>query len=216
MIGDPPDFIAAPGEARYRGKVPPSDILAAPQCHTIGFFDSDAQLCAEVAAFVAEGFALDQPALVVTNEPHRQGITEELRARGVDVEAVIGDGDLLLLDAEETLAAIMPGALPDADLYHGSVGSVVSQLLRGRPGPVRIFGDMVDLLWQRRQFDAAIRIEILSNQLALVQPISVICGYSMGHFLKTAQRLEAVTQLHGKVHKHRAVPARRTARGVHR
>lgn len=170
-------------------------------CHAVSFFRDDDQLCTEIASFVAEGLKIGEPALIVTNEAHRAGITAQLSLRSVDVARAVEDHDLLLLDAEETIHALMNGgAVPDAAIYHREIGTVCETLLRGRPGPIRIFGDMVDLLWHRAQYDAAIRIEILSNQLAVVRPISVICGYSMGHFLKTAAKLAVVRELHGRVH----------------
>lgn len=180
--------------------MPFTDTVVPPQCHAVSFFRNDEQLCSEIAAFAAEGLHLDQPALIVTNEAHRRGISSNLEAAGVDVVDAMRRGDLALVDADECLQAIMPEGMPDAGLYNEQVGTAVSRLLRGRPGPIRIFGDMVDLLWQREQYDAAIRIEILSNQLAVTQPILVICGYSMGHFLKTATKLELVRCLHGRLH----------------
>lgn len=193
-----------------------TDTVVPPQCHAVSFFRNDEQLCSEIAAFAAEGLALDQPALIVTNEAHRSGISQELEAAGVCVADAIARGDLALVDADACLKAIMPADMPDPDLYNEQVGAAVSQLLRGRPGPIRIFGDMVDLLWQRQQYDAAIRIEILSNQLAATHPILVICGYSMGHFLKTATKLELVRCLHGRVHEPAAAAERpRRARAPH-
>jgi hypothetical protein len=185
--------------------MPMSSPVVPPLCHAIGFFENQQQLCVDIAGFVEEGLRLNQPALVVTTDAHRDGIAGELRGLGVDVDAVSKAGDLMMLDAEETLLVLMNGGqLPDSSIYHQSVGSACERLLRGRPGPLRIFGDMVDVLWQREQYDAAIRIEILSNQLAATYPISVICGYSMGHFLKSASRLETVTTLHGRLHRSKA------------
>ena len=43
---------------------------------------------------------------------------------------------------------------------------------------------MVDLLWQRGNADAAIRLEILWNQLASHYEFSLMCGYAVGHFYK--------------------------------
>jgi hypothetical protein len=181
-------------------RMPPFDAPDPPQCHAISFFKDDDQLCGDVAAFVADGLEQGQPALIVTTEPHRLGITRRLLDSGIGVEEATARGDLLLVDAEETLAALMHRGQVNSALYHDQVGSVLSGLLRDRPGPVRIFGDMVDLLWQRGDYDNAIRIELLSNELAILQPISVICGYSMGHFVKSASKLEVVTHLHGRVH----------------
>ena len=185
-----------------------------PLCHAISFFASPQQLCEEIASFVAQGLRQGEPALIVTNPAHRAGISAELGARGVDVDATVEAGDLVFADAEETLAALMKNGMPDSALYHEKVGTAVRQLLRGRPGPVRIFGDMVDLLWQRGEHDAAIRIELLSNQLAMKEPISVICGYSMGHFLKRSPQLDTVRHLHGRVRNPKAAAdrGRRTRR----
>lgn len=175
-------------------------------CHAMSYFPDPGQLAAEIASFVAEGLKAGEPAIVLTRPQHHALIAAELHTRGVDVDAAALAGDLLLLDAEQTLQDLMHGSdMPDAVLYHRAVGSAVASVLRGRPGPVRIFGDMVDLLWQRGQHDAAIRIEMLSNQLAVLHPISVICGYSMGHFLKRTQKLQQVEKLHGRIHEPRAV-----------
>lgn len=172
----------------------------------MSYFADEAQLGAEVAAFVAEGLQRGEPAIVLTCPAHRAGIAEELRRRAIDLEAAVREGDLLLMDAEEMLATLMNGGdMPDAAIYHRDVGAAVASLLRGRPGPVRIFGDMVDLLWRRGQHDAAIRIEMLSNQLAVLHPVTVICGYSMGHFIKRTEKLERVEQLHGRLHQGGAV-----------
>ena len=177
-----------------------------PHCHAMTYFEDAAQLGAEIAAFVAEGLSVGQPALILTSPEHHVAIAAELRARGIDVASAVAAGDLQLADAEETLAGLIgENGLPDAAVYHRNVGRVVQDLLDGRSGPVRIFGDMVDLLWQRGQYDAAMRIELLSNQLAVLHPISVICGYSMGHFFKKTQKLTAVEQLHGRIHEPRSV-----------
>jgi hypothetical protein len=45
---------------------------------------------------------------------------------------------------------------------------------------------MVDVLWQQGQRDAAIRLEVLWNQLAQSQAFSLLCGYAIGNFYKDA------------------------------
>jgi hypothetical protein len=47
---------------------------------------------------------------------------------------------------------------------------------------------MVDVLWKGGQTAAAIRLEMLWNQLAQTHAFSLLCGYSMGHFYKDASR----------------------------
>jgi hypothetical protein len=53
---------------------------------------------------------------------------------------------------------------------------------------------MVDVLWQDGEHDAAIRLEVLWNQLAQTEAFSLLCGYAMGHFYKDAHRDEIYGQ----------------------
>jgi hypothetical protein len=46
---------------------------------------------------------------------------------------------------------------------------------------------MVDLLGHDGLTVAAIRLEILWNQLAMTHDFSLLCGYAMGNFYKDAQ-----------------------------
>ena len=64
---------------------------------------------------------------------------------------------------------------------------VIDGVSRGRGAcTVRIFGQMVDVLWQRGERDAAIRLEMLWNQLARTEAFSLLCGYVIGNFYKDA------------------------------
>ncbi len=45
---------------------------------------------------------------------------------------------------------------------------------------------MVDVLWQEHLTVAAIRLEVLWNQLAMTHDFSLLCGYAMGSFYKEA------------------------------
>ena len=48
------------------------------------------------------------------------------------------------------------------------------------------YGEMVDLLWRGGHTIAAVRLEMLWNQLAMTHDFSLLCGYSMGNFYKDA------------------------------
>ena len=63
------------------------------------------------------------------------------------------------------------------------MSEVIEHACKGRSDcTVRIFGQMVDVLWQQEEHDAAIRLEMLWNQLAQTKSYSLLCGYAMGHF----------------------------------
>jgi hypothetical protein len=155
--------------------------------HAVRFYENDKSLAKIVAQFLSEGFAAGNPGLVVAVPAQRGAILKELVAASLDVVELQRSDDLVLLDAEETLSRFMTNGKPDAEAFEKSMCEVLKRVCRGRPNcTVRIYGQMVDVLWKDGQQDAAIRLEMLWNLLANTQAFSLLCGYAMGHFYKDA------------------------------
>ncbi len=167
--------------------------------HAVKFYGSDDSLFTTVAGFLAEGLIVRQPAIVIATPSHRASILEHLSARLIDCDAAIRRGDLLLLDADDSLGLFMVNGRPDKDLFERSIGTVVQQTLTGRPGIMRAYGEMVDVLWKEGQSDAAIALEMLWNKLGLKYHFALLCGYSMGSFYKQSKQLEAICEQHSHV-----------------
>ena len=105
-----------------------------------------------------------------------------------------------MLDAEETLGTFMHNGMPDQILFQRHVGALMEQTVRGRGRtPLRAYGEMVDVLWRRGQADAAIRLEVLWNDLATMHSFSLLCGYAIGSFYKETSRIEEVCHEHTHV-----------------
>ena len=163
--------------------------------HAVRFYDSKESLCRIVAEFLGEGFVTGQPGLVIGTPEHRAGIMEELRIRHFDVDGLQSAGDLLLLDAKETMSTFMVDGMPDAELFKASAADAITQVCRGRTDcTVRAYGEMVDLLWKSGHNVAAVRLEMLWNKLAMTQDFSLLCGYGMGNFYKDASVNEICQQ----------------------
>ncbi|HEY2905968.1 MAG TPA: MEDS domain-containing protein [Vicinamibacterales bacterium] len=155
--------------------------------HAVRFYENAASLCRTVADFLGEGIASKQPALVIATPEHRDGLLRELRSRDLDVNKIEAAGDLLLLDARQVLATFMIDGMPDAALFNTHVPAALERVGRGRKDcTIRAYGEMVDVLWQDGRTAAAIRLEMLWNQLAMTEDFSLLCGYAMGSFYKDA------------------------------
>ena len=163
--------------------------------HAVRFYENKASLARTVADFLAEGFGLDQPALVIATPAHRDALLAELHARQLDVATLQAAGDLLLLDARTVLATFMVDGMPDATLFNQHVPAAIEQLCHGRKDcTIRAYGEMVDVLWQGGMTAAAIRLEMLWNQLAMTHDFSLLCGYAMGSFYKDAGMRDVCAQ----------------------
>ena len=170
-----------------------------PHHHAVKFYGTDDSLFTTVAGFLAEGLIARQPAIIIATTSRREAIVEHLCGRLIDCAAAIRRGDLLMLDAEDTLGLFMVDGMPDRELFEQSVGKIVQQTLTGRPGVMRAYGEMVDVLWKQGQTDAAIALEILWNRLAHKHDFALLCGYAMGSFYKQSKQLDAVCSQHSHV-----------------
>jgi MEDS: MEthanogen/methylotroph, DcmR Sensory domain len=145
-----------------------------------------------VADFLQEGFDGGSPGILVATATLGEEIVRELTDRSLNVEELQRSHDLLLLDARETLSTFMVDGRPNAGRFKYQMCQVIKRVCRDRANcTVRIFGQMVDVLWQDGERDAAIRLEMFWNQLAQTESFSLLCGYAMGQFYKDARFKDA-------------------------
>jgi PAS domain S-box-containing protein len=161
-------------------------ITADERQHLVQFYDDDSFLVDTVSGFISVGLESGSGAVVVATRPHRDGIEDRLRARGVDLVTVRERGQYVAVDARETLSRFMDGGLPDEKRFIDVVGGLIAGAGTGRPTPVRVFGEMVALLWADRNLKAALRLESLWNQLSRQRRFSLLCAYPMRGFATAA------------------------------
>ena len=121
-----------------------------------------------------------------------------MRSVAIDVDELKCQGNLVTLDARETLQLFMTDGMPNPGAFRRVIGSALTGVRRGRDDrAIRAYGEMVDLLWKEGREAAAIRLETLWNQLASTHDFKLLCGYSMGNFYKDA----AIEEIHSQ-HSH--------------
>ena len=77
---------------------------------------------------------------------------------------------------EETLAKFMANGMPQWKAFHELIGGLIAELRLQYPA-VRAYGEMVDVLWQRGEREAANRLEEYWNVLGRLQTFSLFCAY---------------------------------------
>ena len=166
--------------------------------HRLQLFDNASSRAAAVAAFVRDGLAAGDSLLLVVAPEHWKRAAPRLT--GVDVDAAMADRRLTVCDAAATLSAFMHRGVPDPERFEASVGALVRQLSsRGRR--LLVYGEMVDVLATRGDFDAAGELEALWNQLAARHRFTLLCGYSAVSFgdPRSARALRDLCSAHSHV-----------------
>ena len=148
------------------------------QEHIAQPYESDNVLLESLKLFSAQGLSRGEAVILVLTASHRDVLLRLLATDGFAVAGVQRSGQLLLIDAEDLLSTFLLDGMPDPTLFRLSLGDVV-----GRMSPplghqnVRVFGEMVDLLW-KSNVPAAIRLEQLWTDFIAVSNVSLFCAYS--------------------------------------
>jgi hypothetical protein len=105
-----------------------------------------------------------------------------------------------VLDAEATLAKFMANGMPQWKPFHEVIGGLIAELRLRHPA-VRAYGEMVNVLWQRGERDAALRLEEYWNELGRLQTFSLFCAYRMDPFDRDQYggAIESVCKVHSQL-----------------
>ncbi len=161
--------------------------------HAVLFYRDEQDLTERVSEYLRPAVQDGGAAVVVATPAHRRSLERHLTGAGVDVANARAHGLYLAPDAGETMRGFMVADWPDP----GGFWQAISPLLRqaanaGRP--VRVFGEMVSLLWEASLIDAAIEVEAMWNELGGQYPFSLLCAYP-AQPVSCAHHLDALTEV---------------------
>lgn len=149
--------------------------------HVVGFYETESFLVDSVRDFLVPGLLAGDAAIVVATGSHRDLFGRALIETGIDLREAQRCGRYIALDASETLSTFMVECMPDAARFESAIGELVSRAAQG-PRDVRIYGEMVAVLWDQGNVAAAIALEDLWNDLATRHPFSLFCAYPIRAF----------------------------------
>jgi hypothetical protein len=149
--------------------------------HFVQLYDSDETLVDAIATYIGVGLAHDEAAIVVATDDHRSALADALESRGFDLEALAAAERYFSLDAGHTLATFLLDGRPNEARFEGVIGGLI-QRATGSGRNVRVFGEMVALLWDGGDVAGAIELEEMWNRLAERQLFDLFCAYPTGSF----------------------------------
>src|SRR5687768_2169251 len=134
-------------------------LLARPTEHIVAFYRSDDFVVEQVASFISEGLAANEHVIAIATAHHWNAITARLDESGIAYGRAASAGQLVLIEAEEALDAVTVDGQVSVDGFQAMLGPLITGGTR-----TRIYGELVSLLAQRGDVDAAVAIERLGHQ----------------------------------------------------
>jgi hypothetical protein len=149
--------------------------------HIVEFYETTAFLIGTVADFVVPALRGGDSAIVVATGEHLDAFAAAIRAERVDLAAAMRDNRYQAFDAAELLSRFMVDGMPDRALFERTACDVIDRAAAAG-GHVKVYGEMVALLWADGDVDATIALEDMWNDLAATRRFSLLCGYPMQDF----------------------------------
>ena len=147
-----------------------------PREHVVLFYEDDTQLVRTVARYLFDGLTAHEHVVAVATAPHVEAFETSLGRAGIDVAGARSTGQLVMIDAAETMSRFMVDGWPDARAFNAEVGELVRRA-GGSDGRVRVYGEIVALLWDAGHVAAAVELEALWNELGRDVAFSLFCAY---------------------------------------
>lgn len=160
-----------------------------PHGHFVQLYQAgDGALATNVGQYLWEGHKCGEGLLVIAGEENTATFRSELERHGVDLTSSVRKQQIAFFDAQETLSRFLVDGQPEWNRFHSVVGTAMRQV-RPQTGfaTLRAYGEMVGILWNARQYAAAIRLEQFWNKLLGRSAFSLYCGYAIDVFGKDFQ-----------------------------
>jgi hypothetical protein len=149
--------------------------------HLVEFYETEESLIAAVVEYLVPALLGGDAAVVVATPEHRAAFAAEIAAAGVDLGAATSDGRYQALDAAELLSRFMTGGAPDPIRFREVAADVLGQASQC-DRQVRVYGEMVALLWAEGDVASTIALEDIWNELVDEQGFALFCAYPISGF----------------------------------
>jgi anti-sigma regulatory factor (Ser/Thr protein kinase) len=157
------------------------------------FYRDEQELAERVSQYLLPAVQDGGLAVVIAMPDHRRSFERRLAAAGIDVAAELERGHYVALDASEAMRGFMVSGWPDPASFWQVISPLVRQAAKAGQ-PVRLFGEMVWLLWDAGLVNAAIEVEALWNELGHQYPFSLLCAYP-AQPVSAGPHLDALTEV---------------------
>ena len=158
--------------------------------HSVQFYEDQSALLDKLGEIVGSALGSGGACIVIGRREHNRKLIRLLRSWGIDLDTTLESGRLNLHDAEECLGRFMVEGWPNREQFFRLIGPELERAQRAslrETKNVAAFGEMVAILWERGQFEAAIQLEHLWNELIEDRAVDLLCAYPLACFTHESQ-----------------------------
>jgi hypothetical protein len=154
-----------------------------PNGHIVQLYQDAGFYGEAISHFAAEGLVRGESIIIVATAANWANISGRLISKGFIPSDLLSRGQLILLDADETLPIFLLDGYPDGKIFKGLAEATIERARAGGKFPrVRWWGEMVNLLYMADNQSGSTRLEELFDEVAHEQSISIFCSFLMDKY----------------------------------
>ena len=170
--------------------------------HVCQLYPTDATLLNALESYVASGLRHGESVVVIATAAHLHALEQRLRlGNWIDIDRARWEDRYIAILAQETLDKIMLNDWPDAQRFDETMMHLLERA-RGKQKrrELRVFGEMVALLWAQGRAGAMHRLEHLWHELVKREAVPLFCAYPRSAFGDDAQAtVRQICAVHDRV-----------------
>jgi hypothetical protein len=152
-----------------------------PSGHIVYPYTDETHIADAVSLFAAAGLRKGEGVMLIMSSVNCGPIRERLKSLGFNLDELEASGKLVCKDAAEMLSGFVFAGVVDEYVFKTSLIAMIEKAKVGQDGTsrnVRVFGEMVDLLWKHDPHTTQ-RLEELWNEVIAAQSVPLLCAYSL-------------------------------------
>lgn len=153
-----------------------------------------------VTSYIKDGLLNGEAVILIAKPELRQILKSKMGAfsfNGKNIQELQVQGQIKFFDAESVLSTLRVDGILEEDLFYEGVAMPIYNA-KSIYGKVRVFGEMVDILWKERQHDMAIQLESFWKNLFNTQELTFLCTYTLNKLSPNSfdEELERICKYH--------------------
>ena len=165
--------------------------------HLLQCWDTEDSLIDALEGFVSSGLRGGEGVVVIATATHLHEIEKRVRTHWLDIDRARWQGRYIPLLAPEVLRQFMgEDGAPDPERFAALGRKLVERAGANGTRRVRVFGEMVGVLWGEGKIAAAIQLESLWKPFIHEQGTPLFCAYARSVFGSDDEAFRGVCERH--------------------
>lgn len=171
----------------------------APCDHLVQIYESDKTFLNTLEGFAGDGFIRKESVIVIASPEHLRELDLRLYSHGFDVELLKSSDQFITMDAHEAASQIMINDWPDEQMFTSFVSSLLERAQKDNR-KVRVFGEIVAILWDQGHTGATVQLENMWHRLQHQNKFCLYCAYPKSGFTQDVHAsIDNICKTHSKV-----------------